>query len=136
MALRIDDISINTILGKGTSISGDIKVNGFVRVDGDIKGNLETDSNVIVGENSRIQGNVKSKTIIIGGIILGNVFATDNIKLLSGAVVIGDLISHKVQIEDSAVIHGHCISLKNDELFDQTSNDYLQKKAIKDRILV
>ncbi|MCR5062217.1 MAG: polymer-forming cytoskeletal protein [Treponema sp.] len=136
MALRIDDISINTILGKGTSISGDIKVNGFVRVDGDIKGNLETDSNVIVGENSRIQGNVKSKTIIIGGIILGNVFATDNIKLLSGAVVIGDLISHKVQIEDSAVIHGHCISLKNDELFDQTSNNYLQKKAIKDRILV
>ena len=136
MALRIDDISINTILGKGTSISGDIKDNGFVRVDGDIKGNLETDSNVIVGENSRIQGNVKSKTIIIGGIILGNVFATDNIKLLSGAVVIGDLISHKVQIEDSAVIHGHCISLKNDELFDQTSNDYLQKKAIKDRILV
>ncbi|MDD5928472.1 MAG: polymer-forming cytoskeletal protein [Spirochaetales bacterium] len=136
MALRIDDISINTILGKGTSISGDIKVNGFVRVDGDIKGNLETDSNVIVGENSRIQGNVKSKTIIIGGIILGNVFATDNVKLLSGAVVIGDVISHKVQIEDSAVIHGHCISLKNEELFEKTSNDYLQKKAIKDRILV
>ena len=136
MALRIDDISINTMLGKGTSISGDIKVNGFVRVDGDIKGNLETDSNVIVGENSRIQGNVKSKTIIIGGIILGNVFATDNVKLLSGAVVIGDVISHKVQIEDSAVIHGHCISLKNEELFEKTSNDYLQKKAIKDRILV
>lgn len=136
MALKIDDISINTILGKGTSISGDIKVNGFVRVDGDIKGNLETDSNVIVGENSRIQGNVKSKTIIIGGIILGNVFATDNVKLLSGAVVIGDVISHKVQIEDSAVIHGHCISLKNEELFEKTSNDYLQKKAIKDRILV
>lgn len=136
MALRIDDISINTILGKGTSISGDIKVNGFVRVDGDIKGNLETDSNVIVGENSRIQGNVKSKTIIIGGIILGNVFATDNVKLLSGAVVIGDVISHKVQIEDSAVIHGHCISLKNEELFEKTSNDYLQKKAIKNRILV
>ena len=136
MALKIDDISINTILGKGTSISGDIKVNGFVRVDGDIKGNLETDSNVIVGENSRIQGNVKSKTIIIGGIILGNVFATENIKLLSGAVVIGDVISHKVQIDETAVIHGHCISLKNDEVFQKTSNDYLQKKAIKDRISV
>lgn len=136
MALRIDDISINTILGKGTSIAGDIKVNGFVRVDGDIKGNLETDSNVIVGENSRIQGNVKSKTIIVGGIILGNVFATDNVKLLAGAVVIGDVISHKVQIEETAVIHGHCISLKDNEIFEKTSTDYLQQKAIKDRILV
>lgn len=136
MALRIDDISINTILGKGTSLNGDIKVNGFVRVDGDIKGNLETDSNVIVGENSRVQGNVKSKSIIIGGIIIGNVFAADNVKILSGAVVIGDVISHKVQIEETAVIHGHCISLKNDENFNAVSNEYLQKKAIKDRILV
>ena len=50
MALRIDDISINTIIGHGSAISGDIKVNGFVRIDGDIDGNLETDGNVIIGE--------------------------------------------------------------------------------------
>ena len=136
MALRIDDISINTILGRGTSLCGDIKVNGFVRVDGDIKGNLETDSNVIVGENSRVQGNVKSKSIIIGGIIIGNVFALDNVKILSGAVIIGDVISHKVQIEETAVIHGHCISLKNDEIFNKVSGEYLQRQAIKDRISV
>ena len=109
MALRIDDISINTILGRGTSLCGDIKVNGFVRVDGDIKGNLETDSNVIVGENSRVQGNVKSKSIIIGGIIIGNVFALDNVKILSG---------------------------KNDEVFNKVSGEYLQRQAIKDRISV
>ena len=73
MALRIDDISINTLIGNGSAISGDIKVNGFVRIDGDIDGNLETDGNVIVGENARIRGDVKAKSIIIGGIILGNV---------------------------------------------------------------
>ena len=47
MALKIDDISINTIIGSGSSISGDVHINGFIRIDGDIDGNLETDGNVI-----------------------------------------------------------------------------------------
>jgi len=32
MALRIDDISINTVIGNGSAISGNLRVNGFVRV--------------------------------------------------------------------------------------------------------
>ena len=58
MALRIDDISINTIIGNGSSILGDIQVNGFVRIDGNIDGNLKTDGNVIVGDNAKIRGNI------------------------------------------------------------------------------
>ena len=117
MALRIDDISINTILGNGSAISGDIKVNGFVRIDGDIDGNLETDGNVIIGEHARIRGDVKAKSIIIGGIILGNIHALESAKVLSQAAVIGDIISHKVQIDDQALFHGHCISIKNEDSY-------------------
>ena len=47
MALKVDDISINTIIGKGSSITGNLRINGFVRLDGDINGNLETDGNII-----------------------------------------------------------------------------------------
>lgn len=134
MALRIDDISINTIIGNGSAISGNIKVNGFVRIDGDIDGNLETDGNVIIGENARIRGDVKAKSIIIGGIILGNVYAVDSAKVLSEAAVIGDIISHKVQIDDMALFHGHCISLKDDQSYEKASNEYLQSKAIKAKV--
>ena len=48
MALKVDDISINTIIGKGSSITGNLRINGFVRLDGDIDGNLETDGNIII----------------------------------------------------------------------------------------
>ena len=108
MALKIDDISINTIIGSGSSISGDVHINGFIRIDGGIDGNLETDGNVIIGENARIRGNLKAKSVIIGGIILGNVHAAENAKLLSNAVVIGDIISHKVQIEDKSTFSERC----------------------------
>ncbi len=134
MALRIDDISINTLIGNGSAISGDIKVNGFVRVDGDIDGNLETDGNVIIGENARIRGDVKAKSIIIGGIILGNVQAVESAKILSDAMVIGDIISHKVQIDDLALFHGHCISIKDDESYQKTAEKYLQSQAIKAKV--
>lgn len=133
MALRIDDISINTVIGNGSAISGNIKVNGFVRVDGDIDGNLETDGNVIIGENARIRGNVNAKSIVIGGIILGNVTAIESVKLLNDSAVIGDIISHKVQIEDSALFHGHCISLRNEEAFTHEKDKYLQAQAIKQK---
>ena len=134
MALRIDDISINTILGHGSAITGNIKINGFVRIDGDIDGNLETDGNIILGENARIRGNIKAKSVIVGGIVLGNIEAIESVKILSQSVVVGDIISHKVQVEQSAIIHGHFISIKDDEKYTQTSSEYLQSIAIKQKV--
>ena len=134
MALRTDDISINTIIGKGSAISGNMKVNGFIRIDGDIDGSLETDGNVIVGENARIRGDLTAKSVIIGGIIKGNIKAHESVKLLADAAVIGDVISRKVQVDGSAIIHGHCISIKDEAEFTAASGEYLQSKAIKEKV--
>ena len=136
MALRVDDISINTIIGKGSAISGNMKVNGFIRIDGDIDGNLETDGNVIVGENARIRGDLTAKSVIIGGIIKGNIKANESVKILAEAAVIGDVISRKVQVDGSAIIHGHCISIKYEAEFGKTSGEYLQSKAIKEKVIL
>ncbi|WP_022932329.1 bactofilin family protein [Treponema bryantii] len=136
MALRVDDISINTIIGKGSAISGNMKVNGFIRIDGDIDGNLETDGNVIVGENARIHGDLTAKSVIIGGIIKGNITANESVKILAEAAVIGDVISRKVQVDGSAIIHGHCISIKDEAEFGKTSGEYLQSKAIKEKVIL
>ncbi|MBO4533803.1 MAG: polymer-forming cytoskeletal protein [Treponema sp.] len=136
MALKVDDISINTILGKGSSITGDLRINGFVRLDGDIDGNLETDGNVIIGDNARIRGDVKAKSVIISGIVVGNIIAQDGIKILSEAAVLGDVISRKVQIDDKATFNGKCISIKDEELFEKQSAQYLQSKAIKEKVVL
>ncbi len=136
MALRTDDISINTIIGKGSAISGDLKVNGFIRIDGDIDGNLETDGNVIIGENARLRGNLTAKSVIIGGILKGNIYAGESVKVLSDAAVIGDIISRKVQVDASALFHGHCISIKNEAEYQKISNEYLQSKAIKEKVIL
>ena len=137
MASIFDDISINTLIGKGTSISGNIHINGFVRVDGDIDGNFDTDGNIIIGESARIRGNIKGKSILItGGIILGDINASEGVSLLSESIVIGDILSPKVQIEDKATFHGRCISIKDSETYKTESEQYLQSKAIKEKVLL
>ena len=136
MALKVDDISINTIIGKGSSITGNLKINGFVRLDGDIDGNLETDGNIIIGDSARIKGDVKAKAVIVGGIVVGNILAQESAKLLSNSAVLGDVISRKVQVEDKATFHGHLISIKDEEQFQKTSDSYLQSKAIKEKVVL
>ncbi len=136
MALKLDDISINSIIGNGSFIKGNFTVNGFVRIDGDIDGNLETDGNVIVGEHARLRGNITAKSVIVGGIVLGNITVKDSVKLLSTSAVIGDILCRKIQIEDKVIFHGHCISLKDDEQFNTVSEEYLQKRAIKEKVTV
>lgn len=134
MALHVDDISINTLIGNGSSIKGNLKVNGFVRIDGDVDGNLETDGNVIIGENARIHGDIKAKSIIVGGIILGNIIAENSVKLSVNSVVVGDVLSHSIQIDETAIIHGHCISIKDNETYEAASSEYLQSKAIRNKV--
>ena len=115
MAFLTDDISINTIIGKESAVSGDIKINGFVRVDGDVDGNLETGSNIIVGSSARIRGNVQAASAVISGIIIGDIIAPAGIKLLSSAAVIGDVTTRRLVVEDKVVLHGRCIRIEETE---------------------
>ncbi|MBR1537350.1 MAG: polymer-forming cytoskeletal protein [Treponema sp.] len=130
MAFLTDDISINTIIGLGSAVSGDIHANGFIRVDGDIDGNLESTGNIIIGDKARINGNITALSIVIGGIVLGDVYAPDGIKLLSSSAVIGNISTKNLEIEENVIFHGHCIALKNEEEFNLALEKLSNESAI------
>ena len=131
MALRSDDFSINTVIGEGSTVSGDLRINGSVRLDGDVRGDLDTDGNVQIGERARLCGNLTAKSAIVGGIVLGDIIAKESVTLLSSAAVIGDIISQKVRIEEKVIFHGHCISIEDEAKYLSASERYLEAKAIR-----
>ena len=135
MAFLTDDISINTIIGSGSAVSGDVKVNGFIRVDGDIDGNLESTGNIIVGNKARINGNVTALATVVGGIVIGDIYAPNGIKLLSSSAVIGDICTKNLEIEENVIFHGHCIALKNEEEFNQASKLYSEELSIRSKAI-
>ncbi|CAM4237344.1 bactofilin family protein [Treponema peruense] len=135
MAVFNDDISINSIIGNGSSIRGDIKINGFMRIDGDLEGNLETTGNVLVGENARIAGNITARSITVGGIIKGNVVAPEQVHLLSSSVVIGDIQTRRFQADENVIVHGHCISLYDETEYESASAEWENIKSISQKAI-
>lgn len=126
----IDDISINTIVGSGSFIRGELHVSGFVRVDGDIDGSIETSGRVIIGEKARIRGDVRSRIITIGGVVQGDVIALEGVTILSSGMVIGAVLTKKLYVEESVVLHGPCFAINDQARFDSALLDYNNKKAV------
>ncbi len=130
MALFNDDYAFNSIIGLGSSVKGDFKVDGSVRIDGDLEGNLDSSATVNIGSNARIRGNITAKNMVVGGIIIGNLCAPESIKLLSTSVVVGDIQTKHLQADMDVIIHGHCISLDDENLYNEAVGRWQDTKAI------
>lgn len=136
MAFNKDDVSINSLIGIGSAITGDIKFTGFVTVHGDINGNIETSGKIIVGEKARIKGNVTAKSAIIGGIVEGNVTAPEGIQLFETAAVVGDLATKHLLLADNVLFHGHCISLSDEKMYKEARKEWIDVTTINSASLV
>jgi cytoskeletal protein CcmA (bactofilin family) len=99
---------LNTILGPGSSFMGHIEMEGLVRIDGFYSGSLRTSGTVVISADARFEGPIRARSVVVGGIVKGGVYATEHVDLLPGAVVVGDVFSPLLNADESAVIHGDC----------------------------
>lgn len=100
--------NLNTIIGKGSSIDGTLKVNSTLRVDGRVKGNVTTTDSLIIGKDGMINGDVVVRNAIIGGTLKGKLTASGKVILEAKSVFNGELKTTKLVIDEGAVFEGHC----------------------------
>ena len=132
MALR-DDVSINSLIGPGTSVAGNLEAAGFTRVDGDIDGNLVVDGKLIIGDKARIRGNVSANSVIIGGVVVGNIIVSEDVQLFSTASIVGDIIARKIRLDSQVLLQGTCIILNNKEDFEKAKIEWNNQRALLNR---
>jgi cytoskeletal protein CcmA (bactofilin family) len=128
---RNNDFSINTILGPGSSVSGDIESGGFTRIDGSIRGNLNAKGRVVVGERARMKGNISGTTVTIGGVVCGNILASERIIILNTGLVLGDIITRRIQADDGCLLHGKVTVCRGDEAWDKAVAEYRDAQGVK-----
>lgn len=101
---------IDSLIGRGTKIEGDLGFSGGLRVDGEIKGNVVAaegqSSMLVLGENARIEGEVRVAHIVINGTVVGPIFASETLELQPGARVTGDVEYLCIEIQQGAVLQG------------------------------
>lgn len=99
---------LNTIIGKGSSIEGTLKVQGTLRADGLLKGNVSISDSLLVGRDGNINAEIKLRNAIVGGKVKGNMQASGKVVLENNSVFNGTLKTVKLVIDEGAVFEGNC----------------------------
>jgi cytoskeletal protein CcmA (bactofilin family) len=126
-----EDFSINTIIGPNTSVHGDIETGGFTRVDGSVLGNVSAKGRVVIGEKARMKSNVSGTSITIGGVVYGNVIASEQLIILSTALVLGDIIPRRIQADEGCLIHGKVSVCSDDAAWNRALSEYRDAQGIR-----
>jgi cytoskeletal protein CcmA (bactofilin family) len=97
---------INSIIGEGTRFNGEFDLNGLLRIDGDFCGTVRTEGKVLVGKNGRAECTVYAGTVVIGGVLRGNIFANEKVVILSTGIVLGNIHSPRFIVEEGVIFNG------------------------------
>ena len=102
-------------IGKSVIIKGELSGSEDVYLDGEVEGSIELQGhNLTVGPNGRIRANVNAKELVILGKVDGNVTGSDRVELRKSAVLVGDIATQRIVIEDGAFFKGG-IDIRKDQ---------------------
>lgn len=104
---------IDTLIGAGTKIAGDVTFSGGLRVDGEIDGNVIAtegqSSTLVVSEHARVEGEVRVSHVVINGTVIGPVHSTEFLELQPKARVTGDVEYNTLEMHLGAVVQGRLV---------------------------
>ena len=103
------------LISNGTEISGDIKSNGDIRIDGSLTGNLNTKGKVVIGVTGKVKGEVICKNSEVSGCVEGKISISQLLILKSSSRILGDIATLKLSIEPGAKFSGNCKMSDNDD---------------------
>lgn len=114
--------TIDTLIGSGSILQGDLEFTGGLRVDGHIKGHVSAqDSNngtLVLSESGIIEGDVNVPHVVINGTVKGNIASTGHVELQSNAKITGDIHYKAVEMELGAVLNGSLVSDSSAPVYD------------------
>ncbi|GHU97561.1 cell shape determination protein CcmA [Spirochaetia bacterium] len=126
-----EDFSVNTFIGPNTAITGNIESAGFIRVDGSLRGDLNARGRLIVGPSARMKSNISGTSITIGGVVRGNILASERVTILATGLVLGDIITRRIQADEGCLIHGRITVCSDDEQWNRAVTEHRDVQGVK-----
>lgn len=114
---KVNETENSTInlISNGTEITGDIKSEGDIRIDGVLIGNLSTKGKVVIGSTGKVKGEVLCKNSEVCGEVDGKINVTQLLTLKISSRINGDIITEKLSIEPGARFTGNCNMAEDNE---------------------
>lgn len=104
---------IDSLIGAGTIIEGNVTFAGGLRVDGEIKGNVVASgsqpSTLVASEQARIDGEIHVSHLVVNGAINGPVYCSEFLELQARSRVKGDVHYNMLEMHLGAVVEGRLV---------------------------
>lgn len=105
-SLREVSADLNAFLGKGCEYDGKLTFEGSVRIDGKFSGEIFSNDILLVGEGAIVKAEIDVGTIIVSGVVEGNITAKKMVELKAPAFVKGTITTPALTIEQGVVFEG------------------------------
>ncbi len=101
-------VAVYSLLAAGTVITGDIRSDSDLRLDGVMTGGLTSSGKVILGQAASIQGNIQCSNAEISGVVQGDIDAPEQLILRGQSRVEGSIRTSTLIVEAGSVFNGKC----------------------------
>lgn len=109
---------IDTLIGVGTHIEGNIAFSGGLRIDGHVKGNISAEpgqsGTLVLSEPARVDGEINVSHVVVNGTVLGPVYANEYAELQPKARVTGDVYYKTLEMHLGAIVEGKLVYQEGD----------------------
>jgi len=126
--------NLHNKIGEGTVIIGEINSDGNIRVDGTVKGSVNSKGKVVIGPSGVVEGEIICRNADVTGTIKGKIVVSELLLLKATARLEGDVVTNQMGIEPGAEFSGTCTMGANiDQMMgDDQSNTVTDNGAGKD----
>jgi cytoskeletal protein CcmA (bactofilin family) len=105
---------IDTMIAENASVTGQLKCDGNVRIEGLVDGTVDCTGHVIIGPRATVRADVRARNVSVQGTVEGNILG-DRVEILSGGRVLGDVNVIDLLLDEGGLVRGHVI-MRKDEL--------------------
>ena len=104
---------IDSLIGAGTEIEGNISFSGGLRVDGHVRGNIRSTGDqpgmLVISEQAEVEGEIRVHHVMVNGQVKGPIYADQTLELQPKASVTGDVHYQKLEMQMGAVVQGRLV---------------------------
>jgi cytoskeletal protein CcmA (bactofilin family) len=104
---------IDTLIGAGTEIEGNITFSGGLRIDGHVRGNITSSGDqpgmLVISEQAEVEGEIRVHHVMVNGQVKGPIHADQTLELQPKASITGDVHYQKLEMQMGAVVQGRLV---------------------------
>lgn len=109
---------IDSLIGAGTSIEGKIRFSGGLRIDGEVRGSVESLpgdalTTLVLSDQARVEGAVAVGHLVMNGTVVGPVSVSDSLEMQPKARIVGDVSYAAIEMHQGAVIEGRLVHVQS-----------------------